>query len=64
MGAEVFVLFLLIVIAVVAGAVVYAVRGGLWARETDPDAKEPSDERPEHLEVHDEAKERFIAPER
>ena len=66
MGAgSVFLLFILLVVVVVAGGALYAIRAGLWVRETSPHAKEADgDERPEHVAVEDEGEARFDTPER
>ena len=65
MGAgAVFLLFVLIVVVALVVGAVYAIRAGLWVRETSPKATEPRDERPERLEVEDEGNARFDVPER
>jgi hypothetical protein len=66
MGAgAVFLLFVLLVVVLLVGGAVYAIRAGLWVRETSPKATEPRDgERPEHVEVEDEGDARFNVPDR
>jgi hypothetical protein len=66
MGAgAVFLLFVLIVVVVLVGGAIYAIRAGLWVRETSPKATEPRDrKRPEHVEVEDEGDTRFDVPSR
>ena len=64
MGAgAIFLLFILAVVVAVVGGGVYAIRAGLWARETSPKAKEPERGRPEHVAVEDEGEARFETPE-
>ena len=64
MGAgAVFLLFVLLVAVVLVGGAIYAIRAGLWVRETSPKATEEGDgERPEHVEVEDEGDARFDVP--
>jgi Na+-transporting methylmalonyl-CoA/oxaloacetate decarboxylase gamma subunit len=63
MGAgAIFLLFVLLVFVVIAVGALWAIRAGLWARETDPAAEEPRDEppaRPRHVAVEDEGQARF-----
>ena len=65
MGAgAIFLLFILIVaVAIVVGAL-YAIRAGLWVRETSPKAGgSDGDGQPEHVHVEDEGDARFDTPE-
>jgi hypothetical protein len=64
MGAgAIFLLFVLAVVVVLVGGAVYAIRAGLWVRETSPKATDSRDEgRPEHVEVEDEGDARFDVP--
>jgi hypothetical protein len=65
MGAgAIFLLFVLIVVVAIVGGAVYAIRAGLWVRETSPKASEPRDGQPEHHAVEDEGQARFDVPER
>jgi hypothetical protein len=66
MGAgAIFLLFILLFVVVIGGGALYAIRAGLWVRETSPKAEQPDGaERPEHVAVEDEADARFDAPER
>jgi hypothetical protein len=65
MGAGgIFLLFTVIaVVAIVVGAL-YAIRAGLWVRETSPKTSEPrGDGQPENVRVEDEGNVRFDTPE-
>ena len=65
MGAgAIFLLFILIVVVAVAVGALYAIRTGLWVRETSPKADEPRDDGPpEHVHVEDEGNARFDSSE-
>lgn len=55
---------MLVILAVIVG-VLYAIRAGLWVRETSPTAGESGDGgRPEHVAVEDEGNARFDVSDR
>ena len=65
MGAgAIFLLFILIVVVAIVVGALYAIRAGLWVRETSPKAGEPhGDGQPEHVHVEAEGDARFDTPE-
>jgi Na+-transporting methylmalonyl-CoA/oxaloacetate decarboxylase gamma subunit len=75
MGAGViFLLFVLLVFVVIAVGALWAIRAGLWARETGPAVKAPAAEAPDqgarprerrrHLAAEDEGQARFDVSDR
>jgi hypothetical protein len=71
----IFLFFVIIVLAIVAGGALLAIRTGLWVKQTDPDTPMEGDEplvgreaeradrfdkRPEHVAVEDPSRQRFI----
>jgi len=65
----IFLTFVIVVALLIAAGAFVATRTGLWVRETSTSAEEPASEteaddprfdRPDHVEVEDPAKQRFI----
>ncbi|MEA2183292.1 MAG: hypothetical protein QOF69_2477 [Solirubrobacteraceae bacterium] len=66
MGPEPVLLFVVLIVAVLGGGALYAIRAGLWFNKVDPDAPEVQADkalRPAHTVVDNETADRLMTPE-